>query len=99
MTNKINGYLIGYITIKDPNKWAEYRSKVPATVAPWGGEIVCRGKWITTLCGEHNHADALVMRFPDAPAISNWYNSAAYKALIPLRNQADVVLVSYESES
>jgi uncharacterized protein (DUF1330 family) len=87
-------------TIKDPERWAEYRSKVPATIAPWGADLVCRGKWISTLCGEYNHADALVMSFPDADAINNWYNSLAYQALIPLREQAaDVVLVSYESAS
>jgi len=98
MNKKTNAYLIGHITIKNPEKWAEYRSKVPATIAPWGADLVCRGKWVATLCGEHNHADALIMRFPDADAINNWYHSLAYQALIPLREQAaDVVLVSYES--
>jgi len=98
MNQKINAYLIGHITIKDPEKWAEYRSRVGATIAPWGGDLVCRGKWISTLCGEHNHTNALVIRFPDSDAVSSWYNSPDYQALIPLREQAaDMVLEIYES--
>lgn len=31
-----NAYLIGHLTVKDADKWAEYRSRVPATLAPWG---------------------------------------------------------------
>ena len=28
--------VIGHITIHDETKWAEYRSRVPATLTPWG---------------------------------------------------------------
>ena len=28
-------YVIGHITVKDAAKWAEYRARVPATLAPW----------------------------------------------------------------
>ena len=100
MNEKSTAYLIGHITIKDPEKWVEYRSKVGATIAPWGGELICRGKWISTLCGEHSHNSALVMRFPDSEAIRNWYSSPAYQVLIPLREQAaDMVLEIYEAVS
>ena len=100
MNNKNTAYLIGLITVKDAEKWAEYRGKVPATLAPLGADLVCRGKRISTLCGEHNQTDLVVIRFPDADTINNWYNSLGYQALIPLREQAaDVVLASYESAS
>jgi uncharacterized protein (DUF1330 family) len=40
----------------------------------------------------------VVIRFPDSDSVSNWFNSKAYQALIPLRDQAaEIVLVSYES--
>lgn len=90
--------VVGHITVKDPEKWAEYRSRVPATLAPWGADLVFRGSRKTVLCGAHEHTDIVVIRFPDAESVSGWYNSPAYQALIPLRTQAaDVVLVSYES--
>lgn len=98
MNDKITAYVIGHITIKNAEKWAEYRGKVPATLAPWGADLLCRGKRLSTLCGKHRHTDAVVIRFPDANAIGNWFNSRAYQALIPLREQAaEMVLVGYES--
>ena len=91
-------YVIGHITVKDPEKWAEYRRQVPATLAPWGAELVFRGRTVAVLSGDHAFTDTVVLRFPDTAAIRNWYDSAAYQALIPLRQQAaDMVLVGYES--
>jgi uncharacterized protein (DUF1330 family) len=90
--------VIGHITVKDSDKWVEYRGKVPATLAPWGGEVVFRGTLSAVLSGESPHTDVVVVRFADAKAALGWYGSPAYQALIPLREEAaDVVLVSYES--
>ena len=91
-------YVIGHITVKDPEKWAEYRSRVPATLAAWGAELVLRGRRVAVLSGEHRYTDAVVIRFPDARAVSGWYGSAGYQALIPLREQAaEMLLISYDS--
>jgi uncharacterized protein (DUF1330 family) len=93
----VPAYVIGHITVKDPGKWAEYRSRVPATLADWQGELVLRGRRVAVLSGEHRHDDAVVIRFPDPGAVTGWYGSAAYQALIPLREQAaEMVLISYE---
>ncbi len=89
--------VIGHIRIIDAEKWAEYRDQVPATLAPWGAELLLRGKRIAVLAGEHAHTDVVVIRFPSAEAALGWHASAAYQALIPLRRQAaDVVLLAYE---
>lgn len=91
-------YLIGHITIKDADKWAIYRSRVPATLEAWGAELVFRGQRAEVLAGEHPHSDVVVVRFPSREAVAGWHSSAAYQALIPLRQQAaDVVLLSYEA--
>ena len=98
MNEKNTAYVIGHITIKDAEKWAQYRSQVQATLVPWGANLVCRGKRLQVLSGEHHHTDMVVIRFPDANSVSGWFNSQAYQALIPLRNQAaEVALVSYAS--
>ena len=34
----------GHITVKDSGNWDEYRNNVPATLAPWGAELVLLGK-------------------------------------------------------
>lgn len=94
----MSAYVIGHITVKDPDKWAKYRSRVPGTLAPWGAELVLRGRRTVVLSGQHNHTDAVVIRFPDLESVISWYNSAAYQELIPLRTQAaEMELISYES--
>lgn len=93
-----NAYLVGHVTVKHAAKWAEYRSQVPGTLAPWGAELVFRGKRVATLAGDHPHADIVVIRFPDIASINGWYSSPAYQGLVPLRQQAaDMVLLSYET--
>jgi len=91
-------YVIGHISVKDPVKWAEYRSLVPGTLAPWGAELVLRGQLARVLAGEHPFTNAVVIRFPDLAAVNNWYASPAYQALIPLRTEAaDLALLVYEA--
>ena len=94
----MTAYVIGHITVKDAEKWAEYRSRVPATLEPWRAEVVLRGRKVGMLTGEHRHTDVVVIQFPDAAAVAGWHGSAAYQALIPLREQAaEMVLITYES--
>jgi len=88
--------VIGHITVKDAEKWAQYRAQVPATLAPWGAELLFRGTLAGILAGRHPHTDTVVIRFPDQAAVDGWYQSAAYQALIPLRQQAaDLDLLTF----
>ncbi|GAB3541101.1 hypothetical protein GCM10027343_10980 [Noviherbaspirillum agri] len=91
-------YIIGHISIKDPATWSDYCSKVPGTIAAWGGELVFRGKKVAVLNGTHGQTDTVVVRFPDTAALTGWHDSADYQALVPLRDAgADVILIAYES--
>ena len=92
-----HAYVIGHIAIKDPAKWAEYRSQVPGTLTPWNAELLLRGTLAEVFAGTHAHRDTVVIRFPDLAAARGWHDSAAYQALVPLRQQAaDVTLLLYE---
>lgn len=91
-------YVVGHLTVKDPDKWADYRSQVPATLAPWGAELSFRGKKVSSLAGDTPYSDIVVIRFPSVDAVNGWFSSAAYQALIPLREQAaEMMLVCYET--
>ena len=95
----MTAYVIGHIAIKNATRWAEYRQSVPETLAPFGGELVLRGRNAKVLAGEHAHTDVVVLRFPSLEAAQQWHASAAYQALIPLRQQAaDVTLTQYEAD-
>ena len=89
-------YIIGHITVKNREKWEEYRSRVPATLEPFGAELVFRGTLQSILSGTHSHTDTVVIRFPDSKAVEKWYGSPEYQALVPLRQEAaDVDLLSF----
>jgi len=99
MENSYPAYLVGHIRVKDEQAWDEYRSAVPATLEPWQGQLMFRGKKHGVYSGEHDYEDTVVIQFPSQFALENWFNSAAYQALIPLREQAaDMVLISYLSD-
>jgi uncharacterized protein (DUF1330 family) len=94
----MTAYVIGHITVKDPEKWAAYRAQVPATITPFKGELVLRGHRFGVWSGTHSHTDTVVLKFPDVAAAENWYRSKAYQALIPLREKAaDMTLIAYEA--
>jgi uncharacterized protein (DUF1330 family) len=91
-------YLIGHITVKDPVEWKTYTDGVGKSLAPFGAEVIFRGKRTAVLNGEHVHSSAVVIRFPDQTALQEWYHSKTYQELIPIRDKAaDVVLISYDA--
>lgn len=91
-------FVVGQMTVKHPEKWAEYRSQVLATLQAFGGELVFRGEQAHAFSGICPHPDIVVIRFACLADAEGWHGSAAYQALIPLRQEAaDVVLTSYRS--
>ena len=95
---KPTAYGIGHITVKDADKWAEYREKIVPTLEPWNATLIFRGNKVRVLGGEHKHTDTVVIQFPDLDSLNGWYDSAAYQAIISLRMEAaDVDLIAYES--
>jgi uncharacterized protein (DUF1330 family) len=93
-----HAYVVGQITVKHPERWAEYRGQVLATLLPFGGELVFRGEQVKDLAGVCPHPDIVVIRFPSLEEADGWHRSPAYQALVPLRQSAaDVVLTTYRA--
>ena len=91
-------YLIGHITINNPDKWKVYVEGVQKSLIPFEAEVVFRGKRATVLTGEHPHQNTVVIKFPDQPTLQQWYHSEAYQALISVRDEAaEVVIISYDT--
>jgi len=94
----MSAYLIGHITIKNPDKWKTYVEGVQQSLIPFNAEVVFRGKRATVLAGEHPHHHTVVIKFPDQPTLQQWYGSDTYQALIAVRDEAaDVVIISYDA--
>jgi uncharacterized protein (DUF1330 family) len=81
------------VQVKDPEKLKVYVSQVGATMAPHGGKMVARGKVAKHLSGEVKHQIEAMFEFPSADAIDTWYQSDAYQALIPNRDEAAYVTI------
>jgi uncharacterized protein (DUF1330 family) len=95
-SNTAPAYAIGHITVRDTDKWLAYCSQVPATLAPWRGEVLLRAQLLDVFNGVHAHDNTVVLRFPDTAAVAGWHASPAYQALIPLRDAAaDVTLIAF----
>jgi uncharacterized protein (DUF1330 family) len=91
-------YLIGHISIKNPDKWKIYVDGVQKSLLPFNAEVVFRGKRATVLAGRHPHEYTVVIKFPDQPTLQQWYHSKEYQDLIPIRDEAaDVVIISFDA--
>lgn len=91
-------YIIGQITIKNSQKWEEYKAQVPQTLESFNASVVLRGKAVESLDGDDAYTDIVVLEFDTLAQAKKWYSSTAYQKLIALRKEAaNVVLKIYES--
>lgn len=92
----MTAFFVATVTIRHPEKFQEYAQKAAATFAPHGGEAVLRGKVDGALAGRADHQAVGIVGFPDAAALSAWFSSPEYQALVPLRDEAaDITIITY----
>ena len=91
-------YLVGHISIKDPDLWQIYIAGVQKSLAPFDADLIFRGQRAAILAGEHAHNQCVVIKFTSQTALQQWYHSDTYQDLIPTRDKAaDVVIISYDT--
>lgn len=74
--------------IRDHDAFKAYAAKATPLLEAAGGSLVVRQPITDSLDGEDISGIVLTMRFGDATAIRRVFASAAYRALIPTRDQA-----------
>ena len=62
----------------------EYLQRIDATLAPYDGHFIVHGGDPTMLEGT-NPGTLVVIEFPDRSRAEEWYASAAYQEILPLR--------------
>ena len=94
----MSALMIARIIVKDPAKFQEYLAKTQAVAAPYGAELVLRGKVDKALTGgSADHELAVIVKFPSLAKLDEWYGSDAYQPLKALRDAgADMRMTSYE---
>lgn len=82
------GYLFAEVEIIDPALFEDYRSKVPATIAKFGGRYLVRGGEPTRLEGDRTLRRFVVLEFDSPARLAEWYHSPEYAPLKALRQKA-----------
>ncbi len=73
------------LEITDPDAIEEYRSKVRAVMANFGGRVIALDTEPKVLEGEWSGIRNVIIEFPDMDAVERWYNSDDYKPLLEMR--------------
>lgn len=88
--------VISNVKPKSADKMEAYAKEAAKSLAPFGGEIVHRGKFEAAFLGAGEPHGLGIMRFPNVQAAKNWFASDEYRALTPLRTEAaDMTLTLY----
>ena len=89
-------YAVGHL--HDVNVGADivdYLRRIDATLEPFGGRFIIHGGPATILEGSWS-GDLIVIAFPDRDSARAWYESSAYRQILPLRtrnSRGDVFLI------
>jgi uncharacterized protein (DUF1330 family) len=89
-------YLILDIDVQDPEEYAAYRERSPATLEAYGGRYLVRGGPHEVVEGDWDPERVVVVEFPSVERAREWYASPEYQAIVDMRKRAapsQVVLV------
>jgi uncharacterized protein (DUF1330 family) len=89
-------YLILDIHVEDPEEYAAYRERSPATLEAYGGRYLVRGGPHEVIEGNWNPERVVVVEFPSVERAHKWYESPEYREIVEMRKRAapsQVVLV------
>ncbi|MET0745919.1 MAG: DUF1330 domain-containing protein, partial [Microvirga sp.] len=64
----------------------EYLRRIDDTLRPFGGRFVLHGGAVERIEGDWT-GDLVAIAFPDRGTARDWYGSAAYQAILPLRTR------------
>ena len=84
----MSAYVIADVNVTDPDLFAEYRQRVPATIEKYGGRFVVRGGTVETKEGGWSPARVVVVEFPSIDQARKWYHSPEYAPALALRLKA-----------
>lgn len=90
------GYIIGHITVRDPEPYKEYIRLDTPIIAGHGGRFIVRGGQSEVVEGE-TFQRHVVIEFPDYAAARACYHDPAYQKVAEIRRaHADSVILLVE---
>jgi uncharacterized protein (DUF1330 family) len=82
------GYFFGEFEITDLAAYEVYRTTVPDIISAQGGRILVRGGDPQPLDGAMPQRRFIIVEFDSPEAVRRFYNSDAYRAVLPFRLDA-----------
>jgi uncharacterized protein (DUF1330 family) len=89
-------YVIVDLEVPDPARLTEYRQRVSATIAAYGGRYLVRGGTHEVVEGSWRPRRLVVLEFPSLAQARRWYDSEEYRDLKAMRlaaSSANLVFV------
>ncbi|MGM4903366.1 DUF1330 domain-containing protein [Tardiphaga sp. 866_E4_N2_1] len=80
-------YVVNEIKIIDVKRYRIYAESMPATLTPFGGVFLARGR-PEAMAGEIPSERIVILQFPDIEHARRWRNSDAYQALLLIRDES-----------
>jgi uncharacterized protein (DUF1330 family) len=78
-------YVVVGVDVEDADAYSAYTRQVPATLEPYDGRFVVRGGAFEVFEGEWPAARIVILQFSDVAQAKAWHESAAYQAILPIR--------------
>ena len=78
-------YIVVQVDVKDPARYADYRTMVPPSLAKYGGRFIVRGGKTETLEGDWSPKRFVVVEFPSLEQAKAWWASPEYAEAKALR--------------
>lgn len=82
------GYLIAHLDVHDAEGFERYRAAVPEAMRRFGGRYLVRGGRVEALEGEWTVPRLVILEFDSVDRAREFYRSAEYQAILPLRQAA-----------
>jgi uncharacterized protein (DUF1330 family) len=75
----MSGLFIVRVKVIDPERYGQYQALVTDVVAEFGGEFLTRGGEVGTLEGPEETRRVVVVKFPSAERVREFYASPGYQ--------------------
>ena len=88
LAGKARAFYISEFLVTDREGMRPYSTQVESTFQPFGGRYIVRGGNITTLEGDGPKGGMVVIEFDSKEQAQAWYDSPAYRKLMPIRHRS-----------
>jgi uncharacterized protein (DUF1330 family) len=96
----MSAYVVVEIDVKDAERYADYKTMVPASLEAYGGRFLVRGGTVESLEGTWEPSRFVILEFDSMERAKRWWDSDEYREARDLRQAtADTRMIVVEGWS